>query len=186
MWWFVFRRFRAIYCLSIPFYVYAIAFFFIGLPSFSPFSNGRKWINNVGTGFYAVASSSGSLFFALNFADEGASPLVLGNVGGAPVTAWVFRACIIQGSQQIFAAGLWYWGHSLAALSAAGMLEPVDLVTSTTVTAITWSLAGVLICIGISLFAGLPDYYRQLPGRIPAFYKSLTRRNIVLVFPPSS
>lgn len=60
------------YCLSIPFYIYAIAFFFIGLPSFSRLSNGRKWINNVGTGFYAVASSSGSLFFALNFADEGA------------------------------------------------------------------------------------------------------------------
>ena len=71
MWWLVFRRLQAIYCLSIPFYIYALAFFLIGLPSFKPFANARDWINNVGTGFYAVASASGSLFFSLNFADEG-------------------------------------------------------------------------------------------------------------------
>jgi alpha-1,3-glucan synthase len=71
LWWIVFRKFQAIYCLSIPFYIYALAFFFIGLPSFSPFRPARTWINNIGTGFYAAASSSGSLFFALNFADEG-------------------------------------------------------------------------------------------------------------------
>jgi alpha-1,3-glucan synthase len=73
VWWIVFRRFQAIYCLSLPFYIYALAFFLIGLPSFSPFQNTRGWINNVGTGFYAFASASGSLFFSLNFADEGPS-----------------------------------------------------------------------------------------------------------------
>ena len=73
VWWIVFRRFQAIYCLSLPFYIYALAFFLIGLPSFSPFQNTRGWINNVGTGFYAFASASGSLYFSLNFADEGPS-----------------------------------------------------------------------------------------------------------------
>jgi alpha-1,3-glucan synthase len=48
-----------------------LAFFLIGLPFFGPFQGARYWINNVGTGFYGVASASGSLFFALNFADEG-------------------------------------------------------------------------------------------------------------------
>jgi alpha-1,3-glucan synthase len=102
-------------------------------------------------------------------------------VGGAPVTSWIYRACIIQGTQQIFAAGLWYWGHKLATQSAAGHLDPNKLTTSKTVTAVTWSGALLLLGIGVSLFIGLPDYYRQLPGRIPAFYKSLTRRKLVLV-----
>src|SRR5438045_9131022 len=70
-WWLVFRYLRAIYCLSIPFYIYALAFFLIGLPAFSPFSNGRTWVNNVATGCYALASASGSLFFGLNFAEDG-------------------------------------------------------------------------------------------------------------------
>jgi alpha-1,3-glucan synthase len=102
--------------------------------------------------------------------------------GGAPVTSWVYRACVIQGTQQIFAAGLWYWGHRLAALSQAGMFEPQRVSTSTAVTAVTWPIALILILAGVSLFSGLPDYYRQLPGRIPAFYQSVTRRKLVLVF----
>ena len=143
----------------------------VGLPSFAKLAVGRAWINNVSTACYAVASSSGSLYFALNFADE----------CSAPVTSWVFRACIIQGTQQAFAAGLWYWGHSLAALSAAGMLSLEELTTSTTVTMVAWPIGALLIAIGVCLFVGLPDYYRRLPGGIPAFYKSLTRRKLVLV-----
>jgi len=101
-------------------------------------------------------------------------------VGGAPVTSWVYRACIIQGSQQIFAAGLWYWGHKLAVQSATG-LDPNKITTPTTVAVVTWSLSVLLLAIGVSLYTGLPDYYCQLPGRIPAFYQSLTRRKLVLV-----
>jgi len=171
IWWVIFRRFQAIYCLSVPFLIYAMAFFFIGLPGLAPLAGARTWLNNVATGFYAVASSSGSLFFALNFADE----------GGAPVSSWVFRACVIQGTQQLFAAGLWYWGHSLAALSSAGLLSTTTLTTSTTVTIVTWCISAALIDVGLCLFLGLPDYYRQMPGRIPAFYKSVTRRKLVLV-----
>ena len=101
-------------------------------------------------------------------------------VGGAPVTSWVYRACIVQGTQQIFAAGLWYWGHRLSVESAAGDLDPNNI-TTPTVTFVTWCLSVLLLATGVSLHTGLPDYYRQLPGRIPAFYKSLTRRKLVLV-----
>lgn len=31
------------------------------------------------------------------------------------------------------------------------------------------------------LFFGLPEYYRQVPGEVPAFYRSVFRRKIVLV-----
>ena len=104
--------------------------------------------------------------------------------GGAPVTSWVYRACVIQGTQQIFAAGLWYWGHRLTTLSSAGQLN-TTATTSVVVTAVTWSVGAVFVAVGVLLFLGLPDYYRQLPGRIPAFYKSLTRRKLVLVSPPA-
>src|ERR1700685_4041724 len=88
-------------------------------------------------------------------------------VGGAPVTSWVYRACIVQGTQQIFAAGLWYWGHRLSIESAAGDLDPNNI-TTPTVTVVTWCLSVLLLAIGVSLYTGLPEYYRQLPGRIPA------------------
>jgi hypothetical protein len=53
--------------------------------------------------------------------------------------------------------------------------------TSYVVTIVTWIVAALLICVGLILFFGLPEYYRHLPGRIPAFYKSVTRRKIILV-----
>ena len=37
-------------------------------------SGATGWIYNVATGLYAVASASGSFFFALNFGTEGMSP----------------------------------------------------------------------------------------------------------------
>ena len=68
--WLLFRKVQSVYCLSIPFAFYGLAFAFIGL---APFATGfaRGWVQNTATGLYAVASSSGSLFFALNFGDEG-------------------------------------------------------------------------------------------------------------------
>lgn len=36
-------------------------------------------------------------------------------------------------------------------------------------------------CVGVILFVGLPTYYRQAPGHIPAFYSSLLRRKIIIV-----
>lgn len=70
LWWLVFRRLKSVYVLSLPFVFYGLAFFLI---AFAPFAGSvaRGWVQNVATGSYAVASSSGSLFFALNFGDEG-------------------------------------------------------------------------------------------------------------------
>lgn len=71
MWWFVFRRFPSVYCLSIPFVFYGFAFLLVGVAPFVHSFEGRGWVQHVATGCYTVASSSGSLFFALNFGDEG-------------------------------------------------------------------------------------------------------------------
>jgi alpha-1,3-glucan synthase len=38
---------------------------------FAKSGSGRGWTQNMATGFYSVAASSGSVFFALNFGDEG-------------------------------------------------------------------------------------------------------------------
>lgn len=38
----------------------------------------------------------------------------------------------------------------------------------------------LLWAIGLLLIFGLPNYYRQSPGKVPSFYKSLFRRKIVL------
>ena len=93
MWWICFRSFKSIYVLSLPFVFYGLAvsaytlhsyivgvwlidmqFFFIGMAHFVPTVAGRGWVQNVATAMYAMASSSGSIFFALNFGDEGDKP----------------------------------------------------------------------------------------------------------------
>jgi alpha-1,3-glucan synthase len=70
-WWLLFRRVKSVYCLSTPFLFYGLAFFLLGMAPFAKTVSGRGWVQNVATGLYATASSSGSLFFAMNFGDEG-------------------------------------------------------------------------------------------------------------------
>jgi alpha-1,3-glucan synthase len=48
-------------------------------------------------------------------------------------------------------------------------------------TGIGLGIATILWLVGTVLFLGLPDYYGESPGKVPAFYKSLPRRKIVLV-----
>ncbi len=48
-----------------------MAFFFVGLAGFTMPGTSQMWMQNTATGLYAAASSSGSIFFALNFGDEG-------------------------------------------------------------------------------------------------------------------
>jgi len=70
LWWVLYRRLQTVYVVSLPFFFYGLAFFLIGiLPTAPP--SGKGSMQNVATGFYALASSSGALFFAVNFADEG-------------------------------------------------------------------------------------------------------------------
>lgn len=41
-------------------------------------------------------------------------------------------------------------------------------------------IAVFLWVLGLLLFFGLPNYYRQTPGKVPSFYKSVSRRKIIL------
>ncbi|KAK5016172.1 hypothetical protein LTR16_003523, partial [Cryomyces antarcticus] len=169
MWWLVFRTLKATYVLSLPFAFYGLAFFFVGMAPFLPAGGGREWMRNVATGLYATASSSGSFYFALNFGDE----------GGSPITAWVYRACIIQDTQQIYITALFYWGNTMVTATQSSKMEQNTLTSSRTMAAITLPIAGLLWSIGIVLFTALPPYYRQSPGKIPNFYQTLLRRKLI-------
>lgn len=170
-WWMMFRRLPSRFCLSLPFAFYGLAFFFVAMAHYG-YGNTRGWIQNIGTAWYAVASSSGSIFFALNFGDE----------GGAQTKTWVFRACIIQGTQQLYVVALWAWGSYLSKRNMDGLLASEPVTSSWQITAICIPIAIMLWTIGAIIFLGLPNYYRQHPGNIPSFYTSITRRKIVLWF----
>ena len=71
VWWLMFRSFKSVYVLSLPFFFYGLAFLFIGILQFMPVGAPQATMRNAATGMYVIASSSGSLFFALNFGDEG-------------------------------------------------------------------------------------------------------------------
>lgn len=173
MWWYLYRRLPSLYSLSAPWFLYGIAFILIGTAHYSSSASARGWIQNVGTAFYAAASSSGSIFFALNFGDE----------GGAHVKSWVFRACTIQGTQQIYVVALWYWGSIINQRTTDGIRVADDPVSNTwRITAITLPIAMLLWAVGLLMFFGLPTYYRQTPGRMPSFYTSIARRKIVMWF----
>jgi alpha-1,3-glucan synthase len=172
-WWVVFRRFRSVFVLSIPFAFYGAAFFLLGMAPYVSNTVGRGWLYNVATGVYAIASASGSFFFALNFGSE----------GGAPVKSWVFRACAVQGTQQIYVIALWYWGSTLTKYTANGGTTAALITSTWKVTVIMLPIAFLLWTVGILIFLGLPDFYSQEPGKVPSFYISLLRRKIVLVSP---
>jgi alpha-1,3-glucan synthase len=108
-----------------------------------------------------VAASSGSLFFTLNFGDD----------GGSDTQTSIFRACVIQGVSQMYIVVLWYWGL-VVDKGDTGDNIPKVLVVAVAIAVLMWA-------VGVILFMGLPDYYRQSPDKIPAFYRSLIRRRIV-------
>ncbi|KAJ5243214.1 uncharacterized protein N7469_001541 [Penicillium citrinum] len=171
LWWLFFRFYKSVLVLTIPWFLYGLAFLIIGLAHFESNTHMRGWIQNIGSGIYAAASSSGSIFFSLNFGDE----------SGAPVKQWVFRACLIQGTQQVYVIALWYWGSTLTKASNAGILGSQGRITNTwRMTAVCTPITIFLWSIGLIVYFGLPNYYRQTPGKVPSFYKSVFRRKIVL------
>lgn len=144
----------------------------IGFAPYVKSVGARGWAQNVATGFYAFASASGSIFFALNFGDE----------GGAPISSWVYRACVIQGTQQIYVVALWYWGSQLAKISSEGRTGTSLIETNPgLMTGICVGIGCILWSVGFVLWVGLPDYYRQAPGSVPSFYRTLMRRKIIIV-----
>ncbi|KAK3939763.1 putative cell wall alpha-1, 3-glucan synthase [Diplogelasinospora grovesii] len=166
-WWLLFRRLPAVYSLSLPWFFYGLAFMLLGVTPFLP-ATVHIPVQDAATALYAAGASSGALFFALNFGDE----------GGAPITQWIFRAAIIQGIQQVYIVALWYWGSLITAQTAilnGGLIAnkvPIVLVITVPIALVLWAL-------GFVSYVGLPDYYRQSPDKIPSFYMSLLRRHIV-------
>lgn len=172
LWWFLFRTIRSVYVLSIPFLFYGFAFLLLGFAPFCKSANATGWVQSVATGCYALASASGYLFFALNFGSE----------GGTAVKTWVFRACTVQGTQQIYVSALWYWGSTISTMTTTGVASGSRILQVPKLTAITTVVAVFLWIVGILLYLGLPKYYRSTPGTVPSFYESTHRRKIILWF----
>ncbi|KAI3390844.1 hypothetical protein diail_8547 [Diaporthe ilicicola] len=170
LWWFAFRFVKLYIALSLAFIFYGLAFFILGLIPFANLPLSITALQYTATGLYAVGSASGFLFFTQNFLTE----------GGNPVRTWMFRACTIQGTQQIYIAALWYWGSYATRLRNTG----VTLISSSerTVTYVTLPIAVFLWALAVVLFVGLPDAYRSKPGYVSAFYRSMLRRKIVVWF----
>ncbi|KZT09456.1 glycosyltransferase family 5 protein [Laetiporus sulphureus 93-53] len=166
VWYPLFRLKPSVYVLSIPWVFFSIAFFLIGLPSVASTLNAYHYdLASAATWAYSIASAAGFAFFGLNFGEE----------AGAATEVWTFRACVVQGSQQLWVAALWYWGYRLDGVSSGNTL-PWWIVL------IVWPLAAVSLLFAYLMLYGLPDYYRQTPPKVPHFLKSLFRRKIVLWF----
>ena len=166
-----------------------MAFFLLGMSPFVPSMAGRGWVQNVATACYAIASASGGFYFSLNFGSEGMSircntwsKSLTGRSGSVPVASWSFRACVVQGSTQIYIVLLWYWGAKLTDLAVFGIQSSTLVAYNPELTAITVTIAVVLWLMGLVLYLGLPEYYRQTPGQIPSFYRSVMKRRIVIWF----
>ena len=173
IWWLLYRKVQSRYILSAPFILYAISFALIGTAPLIGSDYGKTWNQNVGTGFYAAASASGSIYFSLNFGDQ----------GGATVPMWVFRACIIQGIQQVYIAGLWWWASTLQRLQSYGRnIATLPFTRPVVSTSVGLTISLLMTLFALSLFLGLPDYYRQTPGRVPSFFKSIYRRKLIIWF----
>ena len=96
---------------------------------------------------------------------------------------WVYRACIIQGTQQIYIAGLFWWASTLQRYQAAGTNTSMLQVTKPAVaTSVGVSVGVVMFLVGLVLWTGLPDFYRQTPGSVPSFFKGIFRRKLNLWF----
>ncbi|KAL4253159.1 glycosyltransferase group 1 family protein [Abortiporus biennis] len=166
VWYTLFRFKPSVYVLAAPWIFFGIAFILIGLPSVSTSLHGaHDALSSAATWSYAVASAAAFLFFGLNFGEE----------AGAATEVWMMRACIVQGSQQIWVAALWYWGNQLNGARQ-------DNITPWWIVLIVWPLAVISFLFAYLMLYGLPDYYRQTPPKVPNFIKTLFRRKLVLWF----
>ncbi|MBW0476037.1 hypothetical protein O181_015752 [Austropuccinia psidii MF-1] len=168
--WYRFNYLRpAIWSLSAPWIFFGLAFVLVGLPSLSntlKIYSVRHPLTLVASSFYSIASAAGFLFFSSNFGEE----------AGGTTDSWVYRACIVQGTQQIWVAALWYWGFKLQGV------DPVDtaLVPPAWMNVVTLGLGSLCFFVAYVLFSGLPKYYRNAPGTVPNFTRALFRRKLVM------
>jgi alpha-1,3-glucan synthase len=166
VWYALFRYKPSVYVLAGPWLFFALAFLLIGIPSVSvKLKFTHDALSSAATWCYAVASAAAFAFFGLNFGEE----------AGASTETWMMRACVVQGSQQVWVAALWYWGHELNTVSAASA-GPWWIIC------IVWPLAALSLSFFFLMIYGLPDYYRQTPPKVPGFLKTMFRRKLVLWF----
>ncbi|KAL7424549.1 hypothetical protein Q5752_000233 [Cryptotrichosporon argae] len=166
-WYTLFRMQPSVHVLALPWVIFGIAFFLIGLPSLHGVFNGpRLTITKVATWAYAAGSGAGFLFFGCNFGEE----------AGAATEVWITRACIVQGLQQIWVSALWYWGYTLNGT------DPDTYTSPTAVICVTWPLAAMSALFAWLMYAGLPEYYHQIPPYVPNFFRTLFRRKLVIWF----
>lgn len=113
-------------------------------------------------------------------------------IQGAATEVWTLRACVVQGSQQIWVAALWYWGYQLNG-EAVGYIPPWWILLA------VWPLSFLSFLFAYLMLYGLPgmseditldvsdlsifsEYYRQTPPKVPHFLRTLFRRKLVLWF----
>lgn len=80
-WWFLFCTHKSYYVLAAPFIFYGLAFFFLALAPLLRLAKSTRWVQYIATAHYAAASSSGGLYFALNFGNERLWPPSWRNLG---------------------------------------------------------------------------------------------------------
>lgn len=166
VWYPLFRLKPSIYVLSFPWIFFGLAFILVGLPSVhSSIVPAQRALTTAATWSYAVASAAAFLFFGLNFGEE----------AGAATEVWMMRACIVQGTQQIWVAALWYWGYALNG-------RKDDYVPPWWIVCIVWPIGIVCFIFAYLMLYGLPEYYRQTPPKVPQFFKTLFRRKLVCWF----
>jgi alpha-1,3-glucan synthase len=104
----------------------------------------------------------------------------------------MLRVCLVQGTQQIWVAVLWYWGVQFQGVRQ-GHPRPWWIVL------VVWPLAAISLLFAYFMLYGLPgkqfspaphvpnvqfstEYYRQTPPKVPNFLKTLFRRKLVIWF----
>lgn len=167
VWYTLSRTMSLLYPLTIPFFFYGAAFIILGFSPFSSDETTQGWVQNVATGFYAFASSSGGIAFAFNF----------GTDGGSTISSWIMRLAIIQGVSQLYTLGLWAWGSAISTAAADG--ESITLANSPGLLGVCLPIALLLWAVGAVLFVGLPDFYRETPGPVPQLWKTLLKRKTI-------
>jgi len=63
--------------------------------------------------------------------------------------------------------------------TATGSVQKNLITESPKMAAVTLPIAALMFVIGIILFTSLPPYYRQSPGKIPDFYRTLLHRKLI-------
>ena len=148
VWYFLFRVKPSVYVLSAPWLFFGIAFLLIGLPSVtSSLNKTHDALSSAATWAYAIASAAAFCFFGLNFGEE----------AGAATEVWMLRACIVQGSQQVWVAALWYWGYRLDGVGSDN-LAPWWIVL------IVWPLAAMSFLFCYLMLYGLPGKWQSSCG----------------------